>query len=172
MRHLTVPRTLCFIFHGDDVLLIQRSLTKRLFPGKVNGVGGHVEAGEDVAASAAREIWEETGLEVHDLWLAGVIHVDGNLGQTDPLAGGVVPGVLILVFTAHADDRAVRASAEGELIWVPLTDVYGLDWVDGDPRLLLLALEARRSGRPFSLYLSQPSTIAAVAPGSPDSTDR
>lgn len=153
MRHLTVPRTLCFVLHGDDVLLIQRARHKRLFPGKVNGVGGHVEAGEDVAASAAREIFEETGLQVSNLWLAGVVHVDGSLGQTDALADGTMPGVLVLVFTAQADSRAVRASEEGELIWVPLSQVQGLDWVDGDPKLLLAALAARRQQQPFSLYL-------------------
>lgn len=153
MRHLTVPRTLCFVLHGDDVLLIQRARHKRLFPGKVNGVGGHVEAGEGVAASARREIWEETGLEVNDLWLAGVVHVDGSLGQADALADGTMPGVLVLVFTAQADSRAVRASEEGELIWVPLSQVHGLDWVDGDPKLLLAALAARRQQQPFSLYL-------------------
>ena len=154
MRYLTVPRTLCFVLHGDDVLLIQRARHKRLFPGKVNGVGGHVEAGEDVAASAAREIFEETGLEVSDLWLAGVVHVDGRLGQADALPDGSMPGVMVLVFTAQARSRDARASEEGELLWVPLAEVYGLDWVDGDPRLLLAALEARRAGRPFSLYLS------------------
>lgn len=153
MRHLTVPRTLCFVLHGDDVLLIQRARHKRLFPGKVNGVGGHVEAGEDVVASAAREIFEETGLQVSNLWLAGVVHVDGSLGQTDALADGTMPGVLVLVFTAQADSRAVRASEEGELIWVPLSQVQGLDWVDGDPKLLLAALAARRQQQPFSLYL-------------------
>ena len=154
MRHLTVPRTLCFVLHRDDVLLIRRAAHKRLFPGKVNGVGGHIEAGEDVAASASREIYEETGLEVEDLWLAGVVHVDGRLGQTDALADGTMPGVVVLVFTAQARSRAVRCSEEGELFWVPLAAVHDLDWVDGDPRLLLLALEARRTGRPFSLYLS------------------
>ncbi len=153
MRHLTVPRTLCFVLHGDDVLLIQRARHKRLFPGKVNGVGGHVEAGEDVAASAAREIFEETGLQVSNLWLAGVVHVDGRLGQADALADGTMPGVLVLVFTAQADSRAVRASEEGELIWVPLSQVHGLDWVDGDPKLLLAALAARREQQPFSFYL-------------------
>lgn len=153
MRHLTVPRTLCFVLHGDDVLLIQRARHKRLFPGKVNGVGGHVEMGEDVAASAAREIHEETGLAVDDLWLAGVVHVDGSLGQTDALADGTMPGVMILVFTAQARSRDARASDEGDLLWIPLSQVHGLDWVDGDPKLLLAALEARRIGRPFSLYL-------------------
>ena len=153
MRYLTVPRTLCFVLHGEDVLLIQRARHKRLFPGKVNGVGGHVEAGEDVAASAAREIFEETGLEVSDLWLAGVVHVDGRLGQADALPDGSMPGVMVLVFTAQARSRDARASEEGELLWVPLAEVYGLDWVDGNPKLLLAALEARRTGRPFSLYL-------------------
>lgn len=154
MRHLTVPRTLCFVLHGGDVLLMRRARHKRLFPGKVNGVGGHVEDGEDVATSAAREIYEETGLAVDDLWLAGVVHVDGRLGQTDPLPDGALPGVIVFVFTAQANGRDARASDEGELIWVPLSQVHGLDWVDGDPRLLLLALEARHIKRPFSLYLA------------------
>ncbi len=154
MRHLTVPRTLCFIRHGDDVLLMRRSLHKRIFPGKVNGVGGHVENGEDVAASAAREICEETGLTVHDLWLAGVVHVDSRLGQAEPLADGARPGVMVFVFTAQARDRATRASEEGELLWVPLDEVHALDWPEGNPQLLLLALEARQTGRPFSLQLS------------------
>ena len=153
MRYLTVPRTLCFVLNGDDVLLIRRSLHKRLFPGKVNGVGGHVETGEDVVVSAAREIFEEKGLRVHDLRLAGVVHVDGRLGQTDPLPDGTVPGVMVFVFTAQAAGRDICPGDEGDLLWVPLSEVHGLDWVDGDPRLLLLALEARDSRRPFSLTL-------------------
>ena len=79
--------------------------------------------------------------------------MDGRLGQADALPDGSMPGVMVFVFTAQAASRAVRASEEGELLWVPLSQVYGLDWVDGDPRLLLAALEARRTGHPFSLYL-------------------
>jgi 8-oxo-dGTP diphosphatase len=147
--YLVVPRTLCFILHGDDVLVLKRSPSKRLFPGKANGVGGHVEAGEDIYLSALREIAEETGLAVSDLWLAGVVHVDAALGQTAPLASGETPGVIIFVFTAQASQVVVRQSDEGELMWMPLDQVDGLDWVDGDPGLLRRALAARRTGEPF-----------------------
>lgn len=154
-RYPVIPRTLCFILDGDDVLLIKRSQHKRLFPGKVNGLGGHVEAGEDVLSSARRETLEESGLAVDDLWLAGVVHVDGRLGQAAPLADGVMPGVVVFVYLGSAPQRDVRASMEGELIWTPLAEVDRLDWVDGDARLLLAALEARAAGRPFSLYLGR-----------------
>ena len=150
-RHVVVPRTLCFVLYNGDVLVIKRSPHKRIFPGKINGVGGHVEQGEDVAASAAREIFEETGLAVTDLWLAGVVHVDSRLGQAEPLPDGGLPGVMVFVFTADAPSQDVQASDEGELMWVPLADVDGLDWVDGDPGLLRRALEARATNRPFSL---------------------
>jgi 8-oxo-dGTP diphosphatase len=151
--YAVIPRTLCFILHGDDVLLIRRSPHKRLFPGKINGIGGHVEAGEDVLASARREAEEESGLHVEDLWLAGVVHVDGGLGQAAQLGDGTLPGVIVFVYVGAAAQRAVRASDEGELVWAPLAEVDGLDWVDGDPRLLRLALEAWSTRRPFSLYL-------------------
>lgn len=152
-RYVVVPRTLCFVLNGDDVLVIKRSPHKRLFPGKINGVGGHVEHDEDVHAAAAREIYEETGLAVNDLWLAGVVNVDGSLGQTDPLASGGVPGVIIFVFTAQAMSRQVRPSEEGQLLWVPLDQAHKLDWVDGDPRLLLRALAARKANRPFFSHM-------------------
>ena len=148
-RYLVVPRTLGFVLDGDEVLLIRRSMQRRIFPGKINGLGGHVEAGEDVRAAAEREIVEEAGIGVRDLWLAGVVNVDGNLGQAELLDSGQMPGVMLFVFTAAASSRAVKASVEGELLWVPLSEVSHLDWVDGDPRMLLSALEAREKGRPF-----------------------
>jgi len=160
-RYRVIPRTLCFVLDGGDVLLIQRSPSKRLFPGKINGLGGHVEAGEDVLESARREIREESGLEVDDLWLAGVVHVDGGLGQASALADGTMPGVVVFVYLGRAQQRAVQSSDEGELIWAPLDAVDGLDWVDGDPRLLRLALDAWAARTPFSLYLGAPSETSS-----------
>jgi NADH pyrophosphatase NudC (nudix superfamily) len=56
-RYTAYPRTLTFLLQGgDDVLLIQRSPNARLFPGLFNGVGGHVERGENVLSAARREV--------------------------------------------------------------------------------------------------------------------
>ena len=151
-RYVVVPRTLCFVFFEDDVLLIKRSPLRRLFPNKINGLGGHVERDEDVYGAAAREIKEEAGITVTDLWLAGVVNVDGALGQADPLANRGYPGVMIFVFTAQTNGHDVQASDEGELLWVSLMDVVDLDWVDGDPGLLHQAIKARQTGRLFFSY--------------------
>ncbi|MEA3335103.1 MAG: NUDIX domain-containing protein [Chloroflexota bacterium] len=148
-RHTVVPRTLCFILHGDEVLLIERSLNRHLFPGKINGLGGHVERHENVETAARREILEESGLLVSDLWLAGVVHVDGSTGQTEVDNAGHFPGVMLFVFTAQSESKQVLPTEEGELFWSPLSSVDGLDWVDGDPRLLQRALAARSRGETF-----------------------
>lgn len=107
-RHQVIPRTLCFVMHDDEVLFLRGGPRKRLWAGLLNGLGGHVEAGEDIYASVVREVREEAGLAVHDIRLRGVVHAD---------AGDPATGILFFVFTAAAGTRAVTASGEGELEW-------------------------------------------------------
>jgi 8-oxo-dGTP diphosphatase len=138
-RYKAVPRTLCFITHGDDVLLLHGSPTKRIWPGKYNGVGGHVEADEDVYSAAIREMREETGADVSDVRLRGVINVD--IGQET--------GIILFVFTAQARGREVRPSPEGTLEWVRRDRLAALDLVEDLTRLLPHVLSMQPADPPF-----------------------
>lgn len=126
-RHVVVPRTLIFITCGCEVLLLRGAPSKRIWPGKLNGLGGHTEAGEDVYASARREIAEETGLEVEALTLRGILHIAHP--ERDP-------GVMLIIFSCEAPSKEVRASPEGELLWCPLEALPEADLVPDLPLLL------------------------------------
>ena len=76
-RYMLIPRVLIFLLRGESVLLLKGAPTKRLWAGKYNGVGGHVERGEDVHSAAHRELLEETGL-VANLRLVGIVIVDAD----------------------------------------------------------------------------------------------
>jgi len=129
-RYHWVPRVLCFVTSGPEVLLLRGAPGKRLWAGKYNGLGGHVERGESVHAAARREIREEAGLEVSRLRLRGVIAVDA----------GPTTGIGLFVFTAEAQGRAVKASAEGTLHWARPDQLAELDTVEDLPVLLPFVL--------------------------------
>ena len=125
-RYTVIPRVLVFVFNGGDVLLLKGAPTKRLWANRYNGVGGHVEAGEDVYSAARREVMEEAGLSVHDLRLRGVVNVDT----------GQMTGIVFFVFVASSETRETRASEEGTLEWVSLERVSEFDLVEDVPVLL------------------------------------
>ncbi len=125
-RYPLVPRVLCFVTSGDEVLLLKGAPDKKLWPGKYNGLGGHVERGESVAEAAEREILEEAGLRVVDLRLRGVVTIDTREAA----------GIGLFVFTAQALARGFTSSAEGALEWAPLNKLSELDLVEDLPTLL------------------------------------
>ncbi len=45
-QYTVVARTLVFLTCGSKVLLLKGAPTKRLWAGKYNGIGGHLEPGE------------------------------------------------------------------------------------------------------------------------------
>src|SRR5512143_1582242 len=116
-RYHWVPRVLCFVTSGPEVLLLRGAPGKRLWAGKFNGLGGHVERGETVHAAARREIREEAGVEVSRLRLRGVITVET----------GEAAGIGLYVFTAEAASPSVVPSDEGTLHWVKPGEWVALD---------------------------------------------
>lgn len=132
-RYTIVPRTLSFLLRGDQVLLLRVPQDRGEWAGRLNGLGGHVESGEDVLRSARREIREEAGLTPGDLRLCGVVHVDT----------GRVPGIGLYVCVGTVpEDVHLQPGSEGELVWIRLEELPSHPLVDDLPTLLPRALAA------------------------------
>ena len=138
-RYTLIPRTLCFVFDGDDVLLLKGASKKGIWADKYNGVGGHVERNEDLYNATLREIYEETGLEVPNLQLAGIVNIDA----------GQDTGIGMFVFRASTTARTLQTSAEGELEWLPVSDLAGLDLVEDLPVILPRVFKMKAGDPPF-----------------------
>jgi len=139
-RYTIVPRTLIFLTRGDHVLLLQGAPEKRLWANRYNGVGGHIEQGEDVLSAARRELLEETGLVPDDLWLCGTITIDT----------GRSPGIGIFIFRGECLAGTHRPSNEGNLCWLPVQDLADYPLVEDLYTLLPKVLSHTRGAPPLS----------------------
>ena len=61
--------TTAFIFKDSRILMLKRSLDRKLAPGLWTGVGGHLEPNEirDPKIACLREIYEETGINENEI---------------------------------------------------------------------------------------------------------
>lgn len=122
-RWQVIPRTLCFVTHDDHLLLMKRGAHKRIFPNHYNGLGGHIERGEDPRTCAIREIKEESGLDVFNVCYCGTTHIDA----------GTETGIMLFIFTAEAGKQEVIENDEGTLEWLHLPSLLE-QFAKGNPK--------------------------------------
>ena len=113
-RYKIIPRTLIFVTRGEQVLLLKGAVHKRLWANQYNGIGGHIEQGEDALSAARRELAEESGLQVTSLTLCGTVLVDA----------GESTGIGIYVYRGDYEGGELIYSDEGQLEWI---DIHALD---------------------------------------------
>lgn len=117
-----------FLFSDSlsQVALIKKSRPKWQ-AGRINGLGGHVEDGEDIAAAMQREFFEESGMCIEDSrWTCF-----GRLHRSD---------WEVHLFYATSATLPLGVCDEGEVITVALSDLAGQPLMPGLRYLIPMAL--------------------------------
>lgn len=138
-RYQVIPRSLIFITRGDRFLLLRGAPTKILWANRFNGIGGHIEKGEDVLSAAERELEEETGLKTKGLHLCGTLIVDAD----DKV------GIAIFIFKGEYLTGDILPSPEGTPQWVSEKEIHGLPLVEDLQILLPRVMAMQDSDPPF-----------------------
>jgi len=111
---MAILATLCFICK-DGKILLQRKANGRFGAGKWNMPGGKVKENESIQDAVKREVEEETGLKLKDVFQVGKINFF-FIGQKEP-------AWVVHVFEANGFEGKEIASDEGELKWFDKAEI-------------------------------------------------
>lgn len=134
-RSSTVVATLCYVKDDGRTLMLHRDKKEGdVHRGKWNGLGGKLEAGESPDECVVREVREESGLNILDARLRGVLTFPAFKDGED---------WLVFVYTASRFEGRIGECPEGTLEWVEDPRIAELPLWEGD-RVFLPWLDAAR----------------------------
>lgn len=124
--------TLCYIEKDDRYLMLHRIRKENdENRDKWIGVGGKFEPGETPEECLLREVREETGLSLLSYRFRGIVTFVSDEWGTEYMH----------LFTADAYEGELSECEEGELVWIPKTEIESLKIWEGDKVFLRLLAE-------------------------------
>ena len=115
---------LCMVYDHDGNILVQDrkdpSWPGLCFP------GGHVEPGESFVESVIREVWEETGLTIENPKLCGTKQFQTKKGER----------YVVFFYKTDRFSGNLKSSDEGEVFWIPRTDLLKYTLCDDFPDMV------------------------------------
>jgi 8-oxo-dGTP diphosphatase len=129
----------------EQVLLVHRNARDDdQHLGKYNGLGGKMEADEDVVACMQRELLEEAGITATEMNLRGTINWTGFGPNGEDWLG------FVFLITAF-EGEPFTENEEGTLDWHPVDSVLDLPMWEGDRHFLPLVFDG--DARAFHGYM-------------------
>lgn len=121
--------TLCYIYRGDQVLMLHRTKKKNdMNHDKWLGIGGGIEAEESIEACLLREAKEETGLTLTRYRYRGVVDFASDIYEDEEMH----------LFTADGFTGDLIECDEGDLEWIDRSMLLRLPHWEGDAIFLKL----------------------------------
>lgn len=147
--------TLCYLEKDGCYLMLHRVKKQQdENAGKWIGVGGKFEEGESPEECARREVREETGLALEEVRPRGIVTFVSDQWGTEYMH----------LFTSTRFSGTLHACDEGELAWVPVSQVTKLELWEGD-RIFLDLLARDVPFFSLKLVYEADSLCAAILDG-------
>lgn len=111
--------TMCAVFSGDQVLMINRTKSWKgwAFP------GGHVEHGESIIDCVKREMFEETGIIIDNPTFKGIANIFNTVNYKRHI---------IYNFTCNQYEGIAKEYCdEGNLQWINVLDIEQMPMAEG-----------------------------------------